>query len=481
MGYVLPTFSFSTYCFTSLCDPQSAVHNTIYAHDEFSPSKKQSMACIHMHLRTEAARSLLPGDDSLKRTEQSTDCSIKGRQGYIACRPGGGHHELQAWACVYSYSFFCVLRRAKGKASRARTHARTRTCDLSKPNDTERRPSACVPQPSMAQQRMCTANLLGLAPPGAPCLCGCTSALTCPKACVTSRRLPCRCCAPGIALERESVCVRACRAEASGVPICHTSAYVRGCTYTVHLRDTRWSSPWLLGSIVPQRGRSHSEPRQVRLSLRPRASLLLLSLLLLLGMWSSAAQLPTPAYPFEDRRTSKYTRSSHHSSSSSSAGFSTTAFSQPSPSSSASSTSSSLRTPPDLLLNGATLATSLTSPAKGLLGKARVSAAAPATTIRMTVEQLESRLNTLARVSKAPAVSDALPSPPSSPRTRSHDASSSQRTSQKRKADGRTTGSPEARRPRWTSDDNSGVPVDSLSLPRVREWTKEQFFETAVA
>lgn len=145
MGYVLPTFSFSTYCFTSLCDPQSAVHNTIYAHDEFSPSKKQSMACIHMHLRTEAARSLLPGDDSLKRTEQSTDCSIKGRQGYFACRPGGGHHELQAWACVYSYSFFCVLRRAKGKASRARTHARTRTCDLSKPNDTERRPSACVP------------------------------------------------------------------------------------------------------------------------------------------------------------------------------------------------------------------------------------------------------------------------------------------------------------------------------------------------
>lgn len=222
--------------------------------------------------------------------------------------------------------------------------------------------------------------------------------------------------------------------------------------------------------------------------------------------------MPSSAYTYDDRRNNyKYPRSQHSSSSSS---YVSSSFNHPSPSSSATSTSSSVRTPPDLLLNGATLANNLSNSAKGA---AILSSKQPIQSVQksqsaagyqtkkqerviekqaryMTIAQLEDRLKILSKVTASPIVKPDLPSPPSSAGLKGKEkireaAASQHRTSlsQKRKAEDRASESPEAQRPRRmsrTMNESSSSSLSSfepLSLPRVREWSKERFIDTAAA
>ncbi|UZJ52165.1 hypothetical protein CBS101457_001485 [Exobasidium rhododendri] len=124
-----------------------------------------------------------------------------------------------------------------------------------------------------------------------------------------------------------------------------------------------------------------------------------------------------------DNRRTKYARNSYNQTSSSGSSFASTngnmSTSQPSPSSSTTSTASSLRTPPDLLLNGSSLATSLGVPfsgQKGLIlmnGKGK-SVLKTEDAVHLSVDQLECRLQLLSGLSKF-AISSDLPTPPRTP------------------------------------------------------------------
>lgn len=210
---------------------------------------------------------------------------------------------------------------------------------------------------------------------------------------------------------------------------------------------------------------------------------------------------------YDDRRNNyKYPRSQHSSSSSS---YVSSTFNQPSPSSSATSTSSSVRTPPDLLLNGATLAKGAVSisskqpiqiaqkypaTATGYQTKPQERASAKESRY-LTIAQMQDRLKILSKVTGSPIVKPDIPSPPSSSGLKGKQAVretsiSPNRTSfsQKRKAEDRPSeSSPEAQRPRRmsrTMNESSSSSLSSfepLSLPRVREWSKEQYIDTAAA
>ena len=222
--------------------------------------------------------------------------------------------------------------------------------------------------------------------------------------------------------------------------------------------------------------------------------------------------MPSTAYMYDDRRNNyKYPRSQHSSSSSS---YVSSTFNQPSPSSSATSTSSSVRTPPDLLLNGATLANNLTHSAKNaaLLSSKQPAVQKPSSATgyqtnkqvrvssatgsrHLTIAQMQDRLKIISKVTGSPTVKPDIPSPPSSVGLKGKQAIretsiSPNRTSlsQKRKAEDRPNeSSPEAQRPRRisrTMNESSSSSMSSfepLSLPRVREWSKEQYIDTAAA
>lgn len=222
--------------------------------------------------------------------------------------------------------------------------------------------------------------------------------------------------------------------------------------------------------------------------------------------------MPSTAYMYDDRRNNyKYPRSQHSSSSSS---YVSSTFNQPSPSSSATSTSSSVRTPPDLLLNGATLANNLTHSAKNaaLLSSKQPAVQKPSSATgyqtnkqvrvssatgsrHLTIAQMQDRLKIISKVTGSPTVKPDIPSPPSSVGLKGKQviretSISPNRTSlsQKRKAEDRPNeSSPEAQRPRRisrTMNESSSSSMSSfepLSLPRVREWSKEQYIDTAAA
>jgi hypothetical protein len=143
---------------------------------------------------------------------------------------------------------------------------------------------------------------------------------------------------------------------------------------------------------------------------------------------------------------------------------------QPSPASSATSTSSSLRTPPDLLIAGATLS--------GLVkyGKQREdSLTLNKPKQYLTVSQLEARLKILARVTKAPIVTDDIPSSPPLAMI----------ANKKRRADEAATSPPAQRRARRScsplASSTASSQTDSLPIPHVRDWTKEAYISTAVS
>jgi hypothetical protein len=119
--------------------------------------------------------------------------------------------------------------------------------------------------------------------------------------------------------------------------------------------------------------------------------------------WNSSQTISSSAHDQETGRRSRYSRDSYNpgNCSSSSGSFASAngnmSTSQPSPSSSATSTASSLRTPPDLLLNGSTLASSLGAAyvgQKGLvLSNGKGKASSKLDFVHLSVEQLEGRLH----------------------------------------------------------------------------------------
>lgn len=221
---------------------------------------------------------------------------------------------------------------------------------------------------------------------------------------------------------------------------------------------------------------------------------------------TSASTSNTHPNPYDDRR-SRYSSRSYNNSNSSlnsgstigSSGFHTST-GQPSPSSSTTSTGSSLRTPPDLLLNGTTLATNLTGTFSGQKGytktfeKTALVAATPQA-IHLSVNQLERRLQLLSELSlsKAPLSSD-LPTPPSSPKAklklvtegkkRKADYSSdsgNEKSQSKHASRRRYSENAEDRQSRTSLVTSAPHSIsESWRIPKESNvWNKELYFETA--